>query len=169
MHAQPRSFLSVNAMAQNDLPPHLFTIAESSYRALMEGIACSKVKSQSIIISGESGSGKTEATKVIMNYLTKIAASQKNLDTFYSLDADESSSVGQLEQKVLNSNPILEAFGNARTLRNDNSSRFGKVRPPCISLWGLAWSNSPVPCHFYPLTNTVHQNPFLGDWKHRRC
>jgi myosin-1 len=93
----------------------------------MDGIAISKVKSQSIIISGESGSGKTEATKVIMSYLASIAAAQsKRLDRFFDVNTEEHQ-IGQLEQRVLNSNPILEAFGNARTLRNDNSSRFGKV------------------------------------------
>jgi myosin V len=113
---------------QGELPPHLFAVAESCYRALMDGIAISKVKSQSIIISGESGSGKTESTKVIMSYLASIAAAQsKRQDEGFHIDAEEHAHIGQLEQRVLNSNPILEAFGNARTLRNDNSSRFGKV------------------------------------------
>ncbi|RYG68618.1 hypothetical protein EON64_04790, partial [archaeon] len=90
----------------------------------MESSAGGKTKSQAIIISGESGSGKTEATKFIMNYLTRIATAQtRRGDGFF--EADEGH-LGQLEQKVLNSNPVLEAFGNARTLRNDNSSRFGK-------------------------------------------
>ena len=81
------------------------------------------VKDQSIIISGESGAGKTEATKVIMTYLARIT----NYESQSTADATHSSTVGELEQKVLNTNPMLEAFGNARTLRNDNSSRFGKV------------------------------------------
>lgn len=86
-----------------------------------------KPRDQSIIISGESGAGKTEATKFIMSYLARITA----MDTSSSSAATASAAdlrVGELEQKVLNTNPILEAFGNARTLRNDNSSRFGKVR-----------------------------------------
>ena len=87
----------------------------------------SKICDQSIIISGESGAGKTEATKVIMSYLVRITA------PICCTDATESSPVvGDLEQKVLNTNPILEAFGNAKTLRNDNSSRFGKVRCYCF-------------------------------------
>eukprot|EP00981_Chlorochromonas_danica_P001892 scaffold390_cov167-Ochromonas_danica.AAC.4 len=117
-----------HARKLGELPPHLFAVAEACYRALMEGIASNKTKSQSIIISGESGSGKTEATKVMMRYLAFIAAAQsRRLESFFEVDGNEEHAhIGQLEQKVLNSNPILEAFGNARTLRNDNSSRFGK-------------------------------------------
>ena len=90
---------------QNDSnnDPHLFSLAEKAYSALKEG-------NQAIIISGESGSGKTEAAKVILNYL---AGAFSNSST-------------NLSSQLLNTNPILEAFGNAKTLRNDNSSRFGK-------------------------------------------
>ena len=92
--------------------------------------------SQSIIISGESGAGKTEATKVIMSYLARIATmdsknkpqSQPSSPVLEKLRTSDSAlKLGELEQRVLNTNPILESFGNARTLRNDNSSRFGKV------------------------------------------
>ena len=100
-------------------------------------------RNQSIIISGESGAGKTEATKVIMRYLANITSTTVGIDQHVdngnsnpstsnpingSSDAIINTNVGELEQRVLDSNPILEAFGNARTLRNDNSSRFGKVR-----------------------------------------
>ena len=137
------------------LPPHVFALADGAYNLMMKSGSLPRARNQSIIISGESGAGKTEATKVIMQYLAKITT----LDTISNLSTaavatattmggmettspflDNKSnnlssstrtgtprmSVGDLEQRVLDSNPMLEAFGNARTLRNDNSSRFGK-------------------------------------------
>jgi len=91
----------------------------------MESAFASKPSNQSVIISGESGAGKTESTNVIMRYLVKIASLDHAKHN--GLPQDHGSLVG-LVQKMLNTNPILEAFGNSRTLRNDNSSRFGKVR-----------------------------------------
>ena len=133
---------------QGEMAPHLFVLAENAYSALMNSTSstnpAAKSKDQTIIISGESGAGKTEATKVIMSYLARITAMDSAAAGggagVSALDAASSAApstcaasgdlggVGELEQRVLNTNPILEAFGNARTLRNDNSSRFGKVR-----------------------------------------
>ncbi|XP_038701179.1 myosin-15 isoform X3 [Tripterygium wilfordii] len=91
-----------------ELSPHVFAVADASYRAMM-----SEHRSQSILVSGESGAGKTETTKLIMQYLTYVGGRAAVDDR-------------TVEQQVLESNPLLEAFGNARTVRNDNSSRFGK-------------------------------------------
>ncbi len=99
------------------LGPHVYAIADLSYRQMMGP----KRKSQSILISGESGAGKTESTKIVMKYLTTLGTALIGDDGKAEKEGDMS-----IMTKVLQSNPILEAFGNARTLRNDNSSRFGK-------------------------------------------
>ncbi|XP_073278387.1 myosin-17-like [Primulina huaijiensis] len=94
--------------ALGELSPHVFAIADVSYRAMIND-----GKSNSILVSGESGAGKTETTKMLMRYLAHLGG--------------RSGVEGRtVEQQVLESNPVLEAFGNAKTVRNNNSSRFGK-------------------------------------------
>lgn len=96
---------------KSTLPPHIFTIADNSFRAMM-----SDNLSQSVVISGESGAGKTESTKVLLEYIAELSITGGGQDT------DDN-----LQHQILQCNPVMEAFGNAKTARNNNSSRFGKL------------------------------------------
>merc|ERR1712113_984132 len=98
---------------RNEVPPHLWAITETAYRNML-----TNVKNQSMLITGESGAGKTENTKKVIAYLAQVAASPKK----GGKDAKKVS----LEDQIVATNPILESYGNAKTSRNDNSSRFGK-------------------------------------------
>ena len=95
---------------RNEVPPHLWAITETAYRnMLLNG------KDQSMLITGESGAGKTENTKKVISYLAMVASSAKKAAKKVSL-----------EDQIVATNPIMESYGNAKTSRNDNSSRFGK-------------------------------------------
>jgi myosin-5 len=105
--------------------PHVYALADKAYRNMTMPAGEESLRSQSILVSGESGAGKTETCKIIMKYLAILgnaSGSHKQL--------------GEIETQVLQSNPILEAFGNARTVRNDNSSRFGKYIQLLFSEFG---------------------------------
>lgn len=91
-----------------EMPPHVFAIAESAYYNMK-----AYHDNQCVIISGESGAGKTEAAKRIMQYIANVSGEQ-------------SGDIKKIKEMVLATNPLLESFGNAKTLRNNNSSRFGK-------------------------------------------
>uniref|UniRef100_A0AC35U3J5 Myosin motor domain-containing protein n=1 Tax=Rhabditophanes sp. KR3021 TaxID=114890 RepID=A0AC35U3J5_9BILA len=99
---------------RNLMPPHIFAIADTAYRSML-----SEHEDQSILCTGESGAGKTENTKKVIQYLAYVAGAAKH-------GKGDVISKGELEQQLLQANPILEAFGNSKTVKNDNSSRFGK-------------------------------------------
>ncbi|OWA50174.1 Myosin heavy chain, muscle [Hypsibius exemplaris] len=96
-----------------EVPPHVFAISDVAYSNMLIDR-----ENQSMLITGESGAGKTENTKKVITYFATVGASDK------SVTADPSK--GSLEDQIVQANPVLEAFGNAKTTRNDNSSRFGK-------------------------------------------
>ncbi|XP_066423690.1 unconventional myosin-Ia isoform X1 [Molothrus aeneus] len=87
--------------------PHIYAIADDAYRSLRD-----RDRDQCILITGESGAGKTEASKLVMSYVAAVSSKGEEVD--------------KVKEQLLQSNPVLEAFGNAKTVRNDNSSRFGK-------------------------------------------
>ena len=95
---------------RNEVPPHLWAITETAYRnMLLNG------KDQSMLITGESGAGKTENTKKVISYFATVGANEYK---------DGNIKKANLEDQVVQTNPVLETFGNAKTVRNDNSSRF---------------------------------------------
>uniref|UniRef100_A0A2K5HEM1 Myosin-10 n=1 Tax=Colobus angolensis palliatus TaxID=336983 RepID=A0A2K5HEM1_COLAP len=98
---------------RHEMPPHIYAISESAYRCMLQDR-----EDQSILCTGESGAGKTENTKKVIQYLAHVASSHKG--------RKDHNIPGELERQLLQANPILESFGNAKTVKNDNSSRFGK-------------------------------------------
>ncbi|XP_061235395.1 myosin-11 isoform X2 [Neopsephotus bourkii] len=98
---------------RHEMPPHIYAIADTAYRSMLQDR-----EDQSILCTGESGAGKTENTKKVIQYLAVVASSHKG--------KKDTTITGELEKQLLQANPILEAFGNAKTVKNDNSSRFGK-------------------------------------------
>uniref|UniRef100_A0A665X1S0 Unconventional myosin-Ic-like n=1 Tax=Echeneis naucrates TaxID=173247 RepID=A0A665X1S0_ECHNA len=122
-----------------EISPHIYSVSDNTYRAMK-----TSRKDQCILISGESGAGKTEASKKILLY--------------YAVTCPTNDRMAALGDRLLQSNPVLEAFGNAKTLRNDNSSRFGKYMDVQFDFRGV-----PVGGHIlnYLLekSRVVHQNP----------
>ncbi|KAM4727549.1 myosin-7-like isoform 2-T2 [Anableps anableps] len=99
---------------RSEAPPHIFSISDNAYQYML-----TDRENQSILITGESGAGKTVNTKRVIQYFASIAAGGGKKET-------GSEKKGTLEDQIIQCNPALEAFGNAKTIRNDNSSRFGK-------------------------------------------
>ncbi|KAE8583644.1 hypothetical protein XENTR_v10020609 [Xenopus tropicalis] len=100
-----------------EAPPHIFSLSDNAYQAML-----TDRENQSVLITGESGAGKTVNTKRVIQYFATIAA----LGDPGKKKEPSNSLKGTLEDQIIQANPLLEAFGNAKTVRNDNSSRFGK-------------------------------------------
>ncbi|KAM4663139.1 LOW QUALITY PROTEIN: myosin-10 [Discoglossus pictus] len=114
---------------RHEMPPHIYAISESAYRCMLQDR-----EDQSILCTGESGAGKTENTKKVIQYLAHVASSHKGKKD-HTIPTESPKPIkhqsgsllyGELERQLLQANPILESFGNAKTVKNDNSSRFGK-------------------------------------------
>jgi len=119
--------LKYQGKRRTEMPPHLFSIADNAYRNMLVDR-----ENQSMLITGESGAGKTENTKKVIGYFAQVAAaSSGKKEDKEDGEPEEKTEVkkvekGTLEDQIVQANPVLEAYGNAKTIRNNNSSRFGK-------------------------------------------
>uniref|UniRef100_A0AAY5ECY6 Myosin motor domain-containing protein n=1 Tax=Electrophorus electricus TaxID=8005 RepID=A0AAY5ECY6_ELEEL len=121
-----------------ELPPHIYALADNAYQTML-----TEANNHFILISGESGAGKTETTKKILQYYAVSCPSSALLDT--------------VRDRMLMSNPVLEAFGNAKTLKNDNSSRFGKYMDIQFDSQGDAVGGH-ILSYLLEKSRVVHQN-----------
>ncbi|TRY55625.1 hypothetical protein DNTS_008831 [Danionella cerebrum] len=121
-----------------ELPPHIYALADNAYHTML-----SEANNHFILISGESGAGKTEASKKILQYYAVSCPSSTLLDT--------------VRDRMLMSNPVLEAFGNAKTMKNDNSSRFGKYMDIQFDCQGDAVGGH-ILSYLLEKSRVVHQN-----------
>jgi len=110
---------------RQEMPPHVFAIVDNAYQDMLI-----EHDNQSMLITGESGAGKTENTKKVIQYIAKVAGVEKKKGEAAKEEVVSAGGVakikGDLDEQVVQANPLLEAFGNAKTTRNNNSSRFGK-------------------------------------------
>ncbi|XP_007953189.1 unconventional myosin-Ih [Orycteropus afer afer] len=143
----PYQELGIYTMSQMELyqgvnfferPPHVYAIADNAYRMM-----CSELNNHFILISGESGAGKTEASKKILQYFAVTCPMTESLQI--------------TRDRLLLSNPVLEAFGNAKTLRNDNSSRFGKYMDIQFDFKGIPVGGHII-SYLIEKSRVVHQN-----------
>ncbi|KAG8125339.1 hypothetical protein E2320_020605 [Naja naja] len=128
-----------------ELPPHIFATASECYSCLWR-----RHDSQCILISGESGAGKTESTKLLLKFLSAMSQ--------FSLGSSALEKTTHVEEAILESSPVLEAFGNAKTVYNNNSSRFGKFIQLHFSPHGHIQGGR-VTDYLLEKNRVVHQNP----------
>ncbi|KAF9938941.1 hypothetical protein BGZ67_010206 [Mortierella alpina] len=125
---------------RHETAPHIFAVSDAAYHDMLQDR-----DNQSILITGESGAGKTENTKKVIQYLASIAS-------------DKNNKIGKLESQILQANPILESFGNAQTIRNNNSSRFGKfIRIEFTSTGQIAGGN--IERYLFEKSRVTYQTP----------
>uniref|UniRef100_G3TI07 Myosin-6 n=1 Tax=Loxodonta africana TaxID=9785 RepID=G3TI07_LOXAF len=138
---------------RSEAPPHIFSISDNAYQYML-----TDRENQSILITGESGAGKTVNTKRVIQYFASIAAIGDR-----GKKDNANANKGTLEDQIIQANPALEAFGNAKTVRNDNSSRFSSYNPTNFptsaalirSQWGIFFP--PVPKTHQPQETTDHE------------
>ncbi|XP_071460081.1 myosin-2 isoform X1 [Marmota flaviventris] len=114
---KPEVVAAYRGKKRQEAPPHIFSISDNAYQFML-----TDRENQSILITGESGAGKTVNTKRVIQYFATIAVTGEKKKE----EATSGKMQGTLEDQIISANPLLEAFGNAKTVRNDNSSRFGK-------------------------------------------
>lgn len=153
------------------IEPHIFDVSNRAYYSMLESN-----ENQSILITGESGAGKTENTKKVIRYLTSIANTfflknfvdndhallKEPMHTFKFVSKENEFMMRkiaeELENKILSANPILEAFGNAQTVRNNNSSRFGKFVKLEFDANGYILG-AHIDKYLFEKSRVTHQNP----------
>ncbi|XP_026209783.1 myosin-1B-like isoform X4 [Anabas testudineus] len=113
----PQVVAGYRGKKRQEAPPHIFSISDNAYQYML-----TDRENQSILITGESGAGKTVNTKRVIQYFATIAS----IGDWSKKEQLQGKAQGNLEDQIIQANPLLEAFGNAKTIRNDNSSRFGK-------------------------------------------
>uniref|UniRef100_A0A3Q2QN27 Myosin X n=1 Tax=Fundulus heteroclitus TaxID=8078 RepID=A0A3Q2QN27_FUNHE len=128
-----------------EISPHIFAVANDCYRSLWK-----RLQNQCVLISGESGAGKTESTKLILRFLSAMSQ--------HSLEVSCRDKTSHVEEALLESSPIMEAFGNAKTVYNNNSSRFGKFVQLHFSQKGNIQGGKIVDCILLK-NRVVRQNP----------
>ncbi|KAI3634227.1 hypothetical protein MIR68_007831 [Amoeboaphelidium protococcarum] len=122
----------------HSLPPHIYQIADSAYKSMRD-----RAQDQCVLISGVSGAGKTEASKIIMKYMAHVSVNKKT--------------AGTVSNHILSANPCLEAFGNAKTASNGNSSRFGKYMDLQFNYKGEPVGGK-ISCYLLEKSRVVHQS-----------